>query len=929
MVWHVAAAIGIGVLVLIWSAWAHSDPGESVFYPLERIEAAKANVAKYDWAKAAADAYVEAARPWMEASEDELWSLMPSHTITRSWMVWSDGYCPACNKDVRMYDWKMEPWEHRWKVQCPHCEARFPTNDFGAYYDSGLDDEGIFDPNLADRSLLYNVDHPDPSDPKHRWGVDDGEGYLADGNRWRFIGAYIIYGQWKRLVYGGVVTLSQAYLVTGDPEYAYRAGILLDRAADLFPHFHYQSQGLVYEKVKGHGQVSIWHDACSEITWLCLAYDRLATGFPAVEDRLVAFLSKKAAEHDIDASKDSLGAIIGNIEGRLFRFTAERRHLIESNRPNTDVALLYMNAILDWPNNRETLWEILDTIIETDTSIDGVSGEKGLVGYGSTAPRAIANLMAQMRMIEPGFLEKALERYPQLHETYRFHIDTWFDMEWYPLSGDTGRYARKHTYYAGATLPERALVFGSPYTFMWELYELTGDVDLVRVMYNGAKQDVGNLPMGLLESDVESLQRDVQAVIDEQGPEIDPPSTNKTEWHLAMLRSGEGKHKRAFWLDYDAHERHCHADGLNLGLFAKGLDLLPELGYPAVGFGGWESKIGKWYKRTAAHVTVEVDGQDHDRAAGTWSLWFDGAQTKAFRAEGAAMIRGERFERTVAMVDIDAEDVYLVDVFRVKGGTDHAFFMHSYWGTTETGGLDLEPAADYSDKDMLRNFRLDPAAQPGWTVTWNAEDRYDYLPADAEPVSLSYTGLTPGLSAGLCEAWYNESQYGQGEVAWLPWMMARRTVEKAPLETSFVGVIEPRDGASKIAAIKRLELEDANGKTLGDSHAAVQLEMTNGDTHLVVVPDHLALAENDAVRVPAYDLTFAGHLATVVLRGGEVRRMAIAQGRRLAVGDAELTAAKPADAEIVFEDAGVVLRHGKGEVVELRQDGNRVGLTEH
>ena len=37
------------------------------------------------------------------------------------------------------------------------------------------------DPELADRSLLFNAEHPDPNDPLHTFAVDDGFGY-DDGN---------------------------------------------------------------------------------------------------------------------------------------------------------------------------------------------------------------------------------------------------------------------------------------------------------------------------------------------------------------------------------------------------------------------------------------------------------------------------------------------------------------------------------------------------------------------------------------------------------------------------------------------------------------------------------------------------------------------------------------------------------------------------
>jgi len=118
---------------------------------------------------------------------------------------------------------------------CPHCRELFPKNDFEKFYRSGLDERNVFDPNRADRSLLFNAEHPDPADPLHKFAVDDGEGYVDGEKRWRFIGAYLIYGQWKKAIVDGIISLSAAYAVTGDKAYAHRAGVLFDRVADLYP----------------------------------------------------------------------------------------------------------------------------------------------------------------------------------------------------------------------------------------------------------------------------------------------------------------------------------------------------------------------------------------------------------------------------------------------------------------------------------------------------------------------------------------------------------------------------------------------------------------------------------------------------------------------------------------------------------------------
>ena len=266
------AALLLGAPVLGAPGGAVKKQG-SAFYPADRVEVAWRNIREHAWARTAAATIVERAQPWLDMSDDALWSLMFGHTISRSWMVWSDGQCPACRQAVPMYNWKIDALGERWKVRCPHCNDAFPKNDFERFYVSGLDPRGVFDPKRADRSLLFHAGRPDPADARHRFGVDDGEGYVEGGKRWRFIGAYLIYGQWKQLVVDGIKRLAAAYVVTGNPAYAHKAGILLDRVADLYPTFDFAREGLVYEKRGAAGYVSTWHDACEETREMVLAYD--------------------------------------------------------------------------------------------------------------------------------------------------------------------------------------------------------------------------------------------------------------------------------------------------------------------------------------------------------------------------------------------------------------------------------------------------------------------------------------------------------------------------------------------------------------------------------------------------------------------------------------------------------------------------------
>src|SRR5687767_11080746 len=189
----------LAILVLALLTCASASPAaESAFFPARVLERIRASANQSDWGRSLKQQAIAQAEPWMKMSDDQLWKLMFGATIPRSWHVFSNGHCPACQKSVPMYDWKMDALKQPWKVRCPHCQELFPKNDFARFHESGLDQNGVFDPAKADRKLLFNSEHPDPKDPLHNFGVDDGTGYASGNNRWRFISTYLVYGQWKQ-----------------------------------------------------------------------------------------------------------------------------------------------------------------------------------------------------------------------------------------------------------------------------------------------------------------------------------------------------------------------------------------------------------------------------------------------------------------------------------------------------------------------------------------------------------------------------------------------------------------------------------------------------------------------------------------------------------------------------------------------------------
>ncbi len=910
----------------------------SVLCPEELIRAVQENAERLPWAARIRDDIVASAQPWMEMSEDELWGLMFGNTITRSWMVWSNGHCPVCGEPVAMYGWEIDAIERPWKVRCPRCGEIFPKNDFEAFYKSGLDEHGVFDPERADRSLLFNVKHPDPEDPRHMFGVDDGEGYVAGDKRWRFIGAYLVRGPWKQMVLGGIRRLADTYVVTGDTRYAHRAGILLDRVADLYPSFDYEQQGLVYERPLGSGYVSVWHDACRETQQLALAYDQVRPAL-ADDEQLASFLAQKAEEYDLPNPKSTPEDVLGNIEDGILRDPLAHRGKIISNFPRQDIAVATLMAVLDWPDNRDQVMAFIDSFLQRATAVDGLTGEKGLAGYSASVIQSIALFLARWERAMPGFLEDVLVRHPQLHDTYRFHIDTWCLYRYYPLSGDTGHFAAPFEQYRGVRF-RRPGIGPSMFTFMWHLYELTGDPAFVQMLYLANDQVLHGLPWDVLVRDPESVQRGVQAVIDRHGAWPRMYSVNKREWQIAILRSGQDDDARAAWLDYDSGTAgrpqfagHVHFDGMNLGLFAYGLDLMPEFGYPPVQFGGWFTDKVAWYKSTAAHNTVVVDGGNQVDAAGQTTLWVNGQRVHVIRASAPGMIGGQQYERTVAMIDVSPEDFYVLDIFRVVGGTDHAKFMHSHFGTIATTGLDLQPSEDYGHGAHMRNFHTDAHPAPGWSATWDIEDRYGLLEPGAR-MHLRYTDLTADAEASIAEAWIVPGRsYSSTETAWIPRLMIRRRTDEGPLASTFVGVIEPYERRPVIADVRRLHLQTTDGAAWPDSTVGIEVTLRDGRHDLFVVTDvdnPLGLAPSlgtgAQILQDEWGLALDGQWCFARLNGrGELTRLAVSEARSVEVGPVRLELEVPDLVELTFTDGRPQLVCGRAlHIGRLVIDGEEV-----
>ena len=142
---------------------------EATYYTAEEVAAVRANYSKFDWVKKTADSQFDAAERYYEHL-DEIYMMIPSEGIPRGTHVGSNSdpdalICRYCGTDL-LDEFGGNPWKHNpfatpWKIMCPKCERRFPTNDFEKFYELGLNEYREYDRSRALEAHHRMIHHGD------------------------------------------------------------------------------------------------------------------------------------------------------------------------------------------------------------------------------------------------------------------------------------------------------------------------------------------------------------------------------------------------------------------------------------------------------------------------------------------------------------------------------------------------------------------------------------------------------------------------------------------------------------------------------------------------------------------------------------------------------------------------------------------------
>jgi len=851
---------------------------ESTFFGSDVIAVVQKNIEENRWVASKVSEIVDAAKFWKERTYDELWEYMYSSTLDRAWFCTTEaGTCPDCGATVGGHGWVIDP-AVLFKMACPNCGSLFPKNDFEAYYESGLDEHRIFREELADKTLLVN------SEDGSKNFVDDGHGVVINGIRYRFIEKYLLNGLFMINVRTGIECLANAYIITGDVDYARRAAILLDRLADLYPDFDFMKQGTIYEgQASADGSVGYWDETNDTINRLATAYDKIFEGM-AGDTELVNFLNQKAIQYKLDNKKETIADIRKNIENGIFIHTLNKPGLVHRNFPMQEVVLTIVKAVLNYDyftseavdsdtyngtskggTFDDGIYESVKYVIDNGLGVDGWTGEKSITGYGAKTVASSWQLIARIAEKDANLIPSLIIDKPKFLEGINMYINLWANETYFPNNGDSGDTFGLQNYlpiydFVGENFGEPSII-----ELLCTVYDVTKEAKYLQLAGKCANYALGSgsnnkLPGNILTPDLKTKSSEYSKILKAlPSSYIEQESTNYEEWHIATIVTGEGAKKRYIMLDYDSGGGHGHFEAMNTYIYYKKADILPDYGYPPIAYdNGWNNKYIYWYRHPLSHNTVTVDGKKDPQVKlikgngvvkqyGSITLWGIG---EAFKTMGATTgnFLDYQYDRSLTMIDIDDSDSYILDIFRVSGSGEHVKSLHSAEGALTVNGLTFADGGKINDSNVLMN---NISTATGVSKNWNATFNYKNLKAGdityPHTVITKYTDLSNGLTSvikGDAVA-FKDGQSVAKEFA-VPQLLL---VNANGSFTNFVGVFEPhtKEAGAKVASITRLESEltDLSGVAATDRDVAVSVVLLSGTTDLYVSIDKTKYNETE------------------------------------------------------------------------------------
>jgi len=697
----------------------------SIFAPRSKLLVIQSNLAAYEWAVQAKKEAIAAADERIALGLEFWWRIITSTEIPRVDFVNQQG-CPACGKAMfQKYNyrgWIIQYTNSDFKITCPNCGERFPKNDFAAFYQSGLDSGGVFRYDLADQSLLYNTDFPDPGHPQHKTFVDDGTGFESKAlpGTMNFSVAYYNLTGRILIMRNALDELSRAFLFTSDKKYARTAYVIIDRLADLYPHYDHAAMKNRIPKSRG-GSVPDWGVMLDYIweNWIAqsssYAYDVCYEGAKNDQELLNFYitlrkkfkgLSKKESFNDIvmNIQKNLIHEIVsrvkkGDIYGNegFYQKSILQAGLVSGNRElfqeSQDFCMnpfrFLDEAHPDWQIHKLLKGSGLPWLFFENINGAGMAGENAMT-YQTILPTSFIPLIGMLKESGIPDSENVFLKFP-IMEKFCWSLIHYNTVDnGHPAYGDSGGTGNP----GGA-----AWYYNNGKTFenwqMLTMYSVFNNDIFLRFYYkfyldkNG--KDGVKFPIDTPDSGM--LHTKMKTIWNEKGWPV--PRTSFLPYDGALIvrfpDKKTGKISNAFYIRAGGTDGHGHADAMNIGIFHDGIDLMPDHGYPEF-TGRWPHRIGST-RHTASHNTVMVNKnpQKGHPASSQPVFFLESSGITAIEFDNTEVTPAKMYRRTCAVVPLTGDDFYVFDLFRIDGGNHHVYSLHGYDGPVSHKGLSLTP----------------------------------------------------------------------------------------------------------------------------------------------------------------------------------------------------------------------------------------------
>ncbi len=622
----------------------------------------------------AADETIAAGREIAAHSDRELWSLLADTSIKRTYYVNQNKGCPICGLKIKQHGtfhpWLFDPFERPFKMQCPSCKTSFPSNDFAA-------------------GEITGGEYP-----------DDGTGCKIGQDTYHFIGEYV---HWVYRTYYQryLRPLTYATVLSEDPELAHKLGVMLLRAAQQWPNSEDRY-------LRSFNQLPGYHAGCfTDTIWSSGEGRSFGWAYDAVwpfldnDDELLKLAQQEIPE--IQTHEDLRLYIEENLLRRIGQQYCDTAIQGNAGYHHTGIAALLL-ALDDidsqrFPNCRDLLEFLYYRVYGAMRYLPNLLGRDGCsfesTGYNASRLNMVECLATLQRFFTEQGDELPRDRYPSLWDDPRFaaQFDYYTDYmildRWLPCVGDvTG----------GPIIPKRepperfSVVSPQVAVPAWDKYRTPKLALLAYGLENKPPS-----PSLWAEAPLPELA----AARAEAPQKLQRKTHIQDEYGLAFLRSGQGENARVLWAWYGQLLGHAQDDKLLYGLAGKGLDLLPDLGYPK----SWEHG-GRWESHCLTHNTIAVDGAAFPRGRQRGRVKLLGTISQAARRglaspplqvvqteSGDLSEQGQFATRLLALVDISDEDFYAVDLFDVRAGQTHTLSYHGPQATVSVAGVELTKQA--------------------------------------------------------------------------------------------------------------------------------------------------------------------------------------------------------------------------------------------